>query len=336
MAKEGKENTKDEDLPPLTSGMPPWSALTYVFTVLPVCIPFLPSVDEIDSISQPSIWTKRKFPDLISLQGLAFLRLGMAGIALGLAVFLCLGPGWDVYPNYKPQSKLRRVHIPLKGIGTMCPFTSWSWFLLGVGFLCRGTIALAAHKVAAETETAPEWAVSVLENLWIFRAALILWELSAPFAILVSTVIKYAIWPEAIKGGKPHNLAGFRNQLQHNLNSISILAEATLLGGPPVTFSHLSVAFLMGVIYISFTWTMAVVYFGGKDVGPQYIYWFFDTTLGKTTTIAIVALTAALAFFFVLFSLGVTLLEGGEGDPHLWLNFAFLLIGTHLVCKFKQ
>lgn len=339
MGKDDKENAKEEDLPPLTSGMPPLSAVAYVTTMLPVSIPLLPSLAELDSMSQPSVWAKRKFPELLSLKGLALVRLGMAGIALGLTLYLALiAPGWDVHPNYKPQSKLRRTVIKLRGIGTMCPFTSWSWFLLGLGFLFRGTIALAVHageSAAAVEEAAPEWAAAVLENQNILRLTLILWELSGPFAILVSTVIKYAIWPEAIKGGKPHNLAGFRNQLQHNLNSISVLAEATILGGPPVKFSHLSMAFLMGVVYISFTWTMAVVYFGNKKVGPQYIYWFFDTTLGKTATIAIVALTAALTFFFVVFSLVVTNILGGD-ESSLLLNLAFLVLGTHLVCKFKQ
>ena len=336
-------NEEAEQLPPaLASGMPPWHALAFVTTMLPVSVPFLPSLEEIDSISQPIVWTTRKFPNLISLEGLAFLRLGIAAIAIGVAVYLVvISPGWDVYPNYKPRSGLRRVFIKLRGIGTLCPFTSWSWVLLGVGFFLRGLIALAAAKAEGASDgggDVPEWAVSILEHSNLLRATLITWELSAPFAILVSTVTKYVLWPVAIKGGKPHNLAGVRNQLQHNLNSVSILLEATLLGGPPVKFSHLSVAFVMGIVYISFTWIMAVVYFGDSTVGPQYIYWFFDTTLGKTTTIAIVGLTTALTTFFVVFSLAMSTFLGGGGDepPSLLLNIAFLVVGTHLVCKFRQ
>merc|ERR1711935_849020 len=96
-----------------------------------------------------SVWTHRKFPDLISLKGMAVFRLGVAGVALGLTFYLtAINPGWDVYPNYKPSSKLRRVFIRLQGVGTLCPFTSWCWLILGFGFLTRGLISLAAAVVA--------------------------------------------------------------------------------------------------------------------------------------------------------------------------------------------
>ncbi len=268
---------------------------------------------------------------------MAYLRIGIAAIAIGLMIHLAIGPGWQLYPNYKPSSKLRRVFLRLQGLGTLCPFTSWSWYLLAYGFLGRGVIALAASHIET-AETPPEWAIALLESPWLFRTTLIAWEISAPFAMLVSTVTKYVLWPAAIKGGKPHNLAGFRNQLQHNCNSIWILLEATLLGGPPVKFSHISIAFATGAVYILFTWTMAVVYFGNRHIGPQYIYWFLDTTLGKTTTIAIVGLTVAMSTYFALFSLAVSTFLGGGDDTTLNLvkNVAFWVLGTHLVCKFKQ
>lgn len=339
----GKQ-AKEEKLPPLTTGIPPWHSFAYVATALAVTIPSLPSLEEIDTMSHPSVWTTRKFPGLVSPWGLAMVRLGIAGIALSLTLYLVLiDPGWDVYPNYKPPSKLRRVFIRLQGIGTMCPFTSWSWMILGLGFLCRGILALAEVATAGEAPP-PEWASSVLNNQNILRVTLILWELTGPFAILVSCVVKYVIWPEVIKGGKPHKLAGFRNQLQHNCNSIFALLEVTLLGGMSVEFTHLSLATFVCVIYISFTWIMARLYFGNKTVGPQYIYWFLDTTLEQTTTIALVALTVALMVFFVLFSVVVGMVlgstnteeDGASSPPSLVLNLAFLVIGTFLVCRFKN
>jgi hypothetical protein len=341
-----EKQANEEQLPPLTTGIPPWHSFAYVATALAMTIPSLPSLEEIDAMSHPSVWTTRKFPDLVSPWGLAVVRLGIAGVALSLTLYLVLiDPGWDVYPNYKPRSKLRKVFIRLEGIGTMCPFTSWSWMILGLGFLCRGILAIAAAATADAGEAPPpEWVSSVFDNQNFLRVTLILWELTGPFAILVSCVVKYVIWPEAIKGGKPHKLAGVRNQLQHNCNSMFALLEVTLLGGMSVKFTHLSLATFVCVIYISFTWIMARLYFGNKTVGPQYIYWFLDTTLEQTTTIALVALTVALMVFFVLFSLVVGMVLGytntGEdvasSPPSLVLNLAFLVTGTFLVCKFKN
>jgi len=339
---------EEKELPPLATGIPPWHAFAFLTIVLAICIPFLPSLEEIDALSQPDIWTARKFPDLISLQALAILRLSIAGIALGLTFYLAvICEGWDVFPNYKPHSKLRRVFLRLQGFGTLCPFTSWCWIILGLGFLTRGIIALAAsHSEPAgddDESSPPAWASSVLGNKHLLRATLVLWELTGPFAILVSSVVTYVIWPEVEKGGKPHNLAGVRNQLQHNCNTIFSLLEVTLLGGMPVEFSHLSLAATVGLLYILFTWIMAKLYFGNATtVVPQYIYWFMDTTLEQTTTIAIVVLTLALTSFFALFSVVVRTVLGGGGDesssapPSLVLNLAFLVVGTYLVCKFKK
>ena len=327
----------ETNLPPLASGIPPWPSILFVAMMFPIGMSFLPSLEELDGISQVSVWTNRKFPNLISLQTMAYIRLSIAAIAIGLMIHLAVGPGWQLFPNYKPNSKLRRVFLRLQGFGTLVPFTSWSWYLLAYGFLCRGVIALAAAQML-QPETPPGWAINILNSPWLLRSTLITWELSAPFAMLVSTVTKYVLWPQAIKGGKPHNLAGFRNQLQHNCNAIWILLEATLLGGPPVKFLHISMAFATGAVYMLFTWIMGVVYFGNRKIGPQYIYWFMDTTLGKATTIAIVALTTALSIYFALFSFVMSTLLGGGGDsePNLLLNVAVLVLGTHLVCRFKE
>merc|ERR1712232_115970 len=106
----------------------------------------------------------------------------------------------------------------------------------------------------------PAWAFSVLHNKTLLRATLILWELTGPFAIFVSAVVKYSIWSQILKSGKPHKLASFRNQLQHNCNSIFSLLEVTFLGGIGVLFSHFAIAVLMANIYLNFSWIMGKVY----------------------------------------------------------------------------
>lgn len=352
------DKTKEEQHP-IQSGIPPWHSFAFITALLAIIVPHLPTFDSLDEFATVAILTHRKFPDLMSLQTLGLIRLAIAAIALSLTFYLaCINSGWDVYPNYKPHSKLRRVFIRLEGIGTLCPFTSWCWTILGVGFLCRGILTLAAASVAVvEDQNQRPWWASwasivvdkanvdkyILKNHYFLRATFVLWELTGPFAILVSSVIKYVIWPEVAKGGKPHNLAGVRNQLQHNCNTIFTLLEVTLLGGIPVEFSHLSMATLMGILYIGFTWIMANFYFGNaKTTGPQYIYWFMDTTLGINTTKALAALAFALTLFFVLFSFVIHAFLGGGGgggngeDINLVHNVLFLVVGTFTVCRFKN
>jgi len=286
--------------------------------------------------------TDRKFPDLVTLEMLACIRLAIGIIALSLTLHLLMGAGWALYPNYKPQSKLRHVQLRLEGFGTMIPFTSWAWLILGVGFLFRGTLTAAAIFAAADGvdsgnddndngNNLTRWAKALLNNNWFLRTSLVLWELTGPFAILTSSVITYVIWPQALRGGKPHNLAGMRNQLQHNCNSIFSLVEVSLLGGIPVVFNHLSLATAVGIMFFLFTWTMAVSYHYTPAHGPQYVYWFMDTTLDRTTTVALAALAGALTLFFGLFSFMITI----SGDD-LYANVALVIVVTWLVCKFRD
>ncbi|VEU44306.1 unnamed protein product [Pseudo-nitzschia multistriata] len=341
------DDHKNDVVQPLPTGMPPWHSMTFLATMLSVTIPFLPSSEELDDLSTVETWTHRVYPGLVSLKGLALIRLGTAFVALGLTFYLaCINEGWDVHPNYKPHTKLRRdVCVRLQGIGTLCPFTSWCWTMFGVGFLTRGLVALAACLVEEGGDVlgfAPDEAQRallekhVLQNRALLRTTMVLWEMSAPLAMLVSCVVKYSIWPQVVKGGKPHNLAGIRNQLQHNCNSIFSLLEVTVLGGIPVVFSHLSMATFMGVVYILFTWTMATAYFGDShDKGPQYIYWFMDPTLGNASTAALAVLAFVMTFFYALFAV----LTGAFLDatnPGIVANTLVLLLGSLAVCRFRD
>jgi hypothetical protein len=96
---------------------------------------------------------------------------------------------------------------------------------------------------------------------------------------------------------------------------------------------HLSLATAVGIVYILFSWTMAVTYYGNKEVGPQYIYWFFDTTLGKTTTIALMSLLVALTTFFGIFAGLEQLIEMIGGN--LFTKVAVVVVVSNLVCKFR-
>jgi hypothetical protein len=309
-------------LPPLSSGIPPWHSTAFVAVLAAVTTAHLPSSESLDEMATIEMFTKRVFPHLVSLRSLALIRLAIAAATLSLTIYLIWGKGWDVYANYKPQSKLRREFIKLRGLGTLCPFTSWCWCFLGLAFLLNGCIALAVHNGKED-----------LIRPWFLRTALVLSELSFPFALLVSAAVKYAIWPAVIAGGKPHKLACFRNQMQHNCNSIFALTEVALLGNIEVNFRHLPLATLVGIIYIVFTWIMAVIYYGNKNVGPQYLYWFQDTTLEKTTTLALVALLVALTTFFGMFA-GIEMLIEAVGGT-LFTKVSFVVLLSACVCKFR-
>lgn len=264
---------------------------------------------------------RRLFPNFLSLKVMALIRLLVASCAFSLTIHLIRGNGWDVNPNYKPHSKLRRVFIKLRGLGSLCPFTSWCWLFLGLSFALNGLIALAVDLGHSD-----------LIQPWMLRTALCVWELSAPFSLLVSAVIRWSIWPIVVAGGKPHNLGCFRNQMQHNANSILTLTETALLGGIPVIYTHLALSTLVGVIYILFSWFMGAYMYGEKGDGPQYLYWFFDTTLGRTSTIALVALLFALTASFGIFVGVETLIQRLGGN--LLTNLAIVVGFSGLVCRF--
>lgn len=330
-------------LHPIQSGIPPWHSVFFLTALSSICIPLLPSVEHLDARSSVETWTHRKFPDLVSLRTLAGIRLVTAFVALGSTFYLaCIGDGWPVFANYKPNSKLRREFIRLQGLGTLCPFTSWAWMIFGFGFLTRGAIALAVcllEEGALSDSLALAVEQNLLRNKILLRTTLVLWELTGPLAILVSAVVKYAIWPQVIKGGKPHKLAGVRNQLQHNANSIMSLMEVTLLSGTPIAFSHLSMATVIGCAYVFLTWVTGKFYFGNAEIGPQYIYWFMDTTVGKNTTIALACLAFATTLSYGVSSFVVFAVLGDpstETNPSLWTSILFLLIGTRLVCRFRN
>jgi hypothetical protein len=138
---------------------------------------------------------------------------------------------------------------------------------------------------------------------WLFRITLILWEIAAPCALLVSAVVTYAIWPATLKKlGHGGVLTTPASLLQHNANIGMALMEVALLGGLPVHMRHLSLPILFGVTYIFFTWSIRNVW-NHPNGGSAFLYFFLDTTLGATTTtMAIFALLAALVLFYTIFS----------------------------------
>ena len=118
-----------------------------------------------------------------------------------------------------------------------------------------------------------------------------------------------------LAGGKPHNLSAWRNQFMHNINSVYALSEMALLGGLPMEMRHISLPCMVGCFYVLFTWCSCRLHGANQpDDGPQYIYWFMDTTLGKASTIALLALLTVLCTSFATFLAVKQFVEWIEGN----------------------
>mmetsp|Transcript_1144 Transcript_1144/g.1239 ORF Transcript_1144/g.1239 Transcript_1144/m.1239 type:complete len:367 (-) Transcript_1144:185-1285(-) len=339
---------KDQkELYPLHSGLPPWHTLVLLVVGLLLFVPNLPTLESIDEYATVDILTNRKFPTYLSLWGLGMVRLSIGGMALASTIYLILFGKFDVDPGYlKSKSKLRNIGtLKVQGFGTLCSFSSLSWLILGVGFLLRGILCIALYRVQQQQQdsTTTTTAVTmmkeyVVQNAWFLRMTFLLWELTGPFAMLTSSVAKYLIWPMAIKSKRKHNLTGYTNQLQHNGNSILSLCEVALWGDTiPVVWTHVSIATTFGCLYFLFTWITAKYYFGSpQSSGPQYIYFCMDTTLGAITSIAMVGLCGIMTVLYLVFAGVIQLLDQNTNEESVVANIVFVVIGTALVCKFRE
>lgn len=215
--------------------------------------------------------------------------------------------------------------IEMRGIRTQLPFTSWAWNLLGVSFAWNGvTCLLLATTTNANDSVSP----------WVLRCSLVLWEMAAPSALLVSCVIRYAIWPRLLKssGVDTTQIKSPMVLIWHNANVIMVLLEVSLLGGLPIVQSHFGVAPLFGIGYIIFSWYM--IPYWNNDAGPQFIYFFFDTTLGWTTSLALLILLAVLMGFYALFGVLDHVLSHLQGG--LLVHVLAMILVASLVCRFRD
>jgi len=284
----------------LQSAPPPWHSVTLIACIALYFVHRLPSWEQLDEVATIATFCHYE-PWIGSVWALGLCRLIVAISIWGTTWHVVSGPGWTVFTKFKPASKLKRnTAITLKGVKTLFPFTSWSWNLLGFSYLLNGVMALS---VAIFGKEGAWWLHDLIPNNGLLRLALIVWETAAPCAILVSTVIRYAIWEMVLhsKDGNTDGLKSFRNMMMHNANSVYVLLEVALLGGLPVRFEEISLAPLFGVCYVLFTWFMTHRW-TDPEHGPQFIYYFMDTTMGKVTSISLLALLCALLVFYFLFA----------------------------------
>jgi hypothetical protein len=292
---------------PLTSAPPPSHTVAVFVLILSLFVAHLPSWENIDEIAVVETFTHVVFPHVIDVYTLLYVRLAIALVIAFVSLYLVflLDGGWEQTTSYLPGSKLIMTPNRLSGLQTMFPFTSWAWNLLGLSFGLNTYIGFAA---TAGYSVSP----------WLLRSAVILWEISAPFTLLVAAVVRYAIWPGVLRAnGQTKELKSWRNKLMHNGNVLFAVLEVAVLGGLPLRWSHFTLAPIVGCVYVVFSWCM-VTSWNTPDHGPQFIYFFFDTTLpGNTPTFVLLVLALVMTIFYAIFCGCQSFLSGDSLLVHL-------------------
>jgi len=315
----------------LASAPPPWHSVALLGLFTAIFAYYLPSLDTIDDVATVDTFTKRSFPDLVSIGLLGTIRALIAG-SIWVTSFhtAVIDNGWQQTTTYLEGSKLKMVPNTLSGIKTMMPFTSWAWNLLGASFTLSAYIALkVAFSEGRQEEGGPTF------DPWTLRCALLLWEISAPFTLLVAAVVRYAIWPGVLKAKEStNNLKHGRNVMMHNMNVLFAVTEQALLGGVPVLWRHVSLGPLVGCAYVLFSWCMTHRWNDSSKHGPQFIYFFFDTTIGRTASIALVVLLLVLMGAYGTFVVTEEILTFVDGG--VLAHFAFVALVCAVTMRFRD
>lgn len=238
--------------------------------------------------------------------------------------------------NYLKGSKLRSIPVDFSGIKSQAFFTSWCWNILGLSFLLSGLTTLYIDQQIMSTNSTEEEIMHMISSKshmkYILRATVLSFEVAAPLSMLVSAVVRYALWPKALAGNGTDELKQTHILIQHNANVIMSLIEVGLLGGLECRFMDIAVAPIFGIVFVLFSWSMKNQWLETGEA--QLPYFFLDTTMGKFTSIALLVLLFALTLFYAIFVLvdDLILMLGGGIFTH-----AAVVVGiSSLVCRFKD
>jgi len=310
--------------PTLPSAPPPVHSVIFVAISGIALFHSLPSLHDIDQVATIQTFTSAVLDndDQQHPACLAVVRLIFGLFVLITTITRVLGKGMAPQPTYLPKSKLKAAPLALVGLRTLASFTLWMWVLLGICFMLTGSIPLL-HAIDRSDLISP----------WHLRLALLSFEVSAPCAFLVSTVVKYALWPHALKSnGNTEPFKTFYGLITHNCNVLFVAIEVCLLGGLPVELSHFAVGPLVGLVYVLFSWWMSTRW--DRDNGPQFLYFFLDTTLGWSTTFALAALLVVLLAYYAIFSAIDDVLEHLDGG--LAVHVLTTVAASCLACRFRD
>mmetsp|Transcript_16550 Transcript_16550/g.47647 ORF Transcript_16550/g.47647 Transcript_16550/m.47647 type:complete len:320 (-) Transcript_16550:254-1213(-) len=308
----------------LDKAPPPAHSVLVVATMIVAFLATLPSLESIDEHATVEAFTTTHFESM-STATLAFVRLSFALFGFATTVFQIMRDEIEIVPAYKRRSKLKKPDKwVVGGLRTHGFFTQWSWLLMWTSFALSGSIAYLSSSGRED------W---VRRNPWLLRAALLMFETAAPTEFMVAAVVKYAIWPQVLANGRPTDgLRKTRALIMHNACIFMILTEVALLGNIPIKLEHFSVAPLFGIVYVLFAWFMSDKW-RPKEDGPQFLYFFLDTTLGSETSISLLALLLVLTSFFVMFWF---VDDGVVHIPGVLERVVVICALSSLVCRFHD
>ncbi|KAL7570048.1 hypothetical protein ACA910_017086 [Epithemia clementina (nom. ined.)] len=317
------------------SAFPPWHSIAFVAGTLAWCIHHLPTLQSLDEIANNETLLNVVFPEYLTALQVGVIRVLFGLIMLGDSIYQFIFGYWDHVTEYAPESQLQPVKIPFRGVYysgsvfrgslTLSYFTFWAWVLEGITFLIIGGIPIWIQV----------W--NVEPSPWIYRFGIAFWEISAPASMLVSVVVKYILWSLALRSGNETNLNLLRHPMtlvEHNFNFIACIVEVTLLGGLPIRYIDVPFTLLFGLLYVLFSY-WAREYWIDPCHGPQFLYPFFDTTIGRQHTASLLGLLLSLSLFHVLFCwLDHFLIETLRGG--LLNHVIAIAVLTFLVCRFRD
>ena len=173
--------------------------------------------------------------------------------------------------------------------------------------------------------------------------------------MLVSIIVTYVLWPEFLKKRGPEGTGRYKHWpvlVTHNINALLAWTEIIFLGKIPILGKHIMFSPVMGLIYVFFSSFMSKRWKGKKskekeedDVGPQFVYFFLDTTLpGYQTSYCLMGLLSVLLFFYGMLSIlqqhlfhnGNMQYLFGEGDMLVVGRMLIFGILNFMVCRVKD
>jgi len=176
-----------------------------------------------------------------------------------------------------------------------------------------------------------------------------------PGAMLVSIIVTYILWPEFLKKRGSEGTGRYKHWpvlVMHNINAFLAWSEIIFLGKIPILGKHIMFSPVMGLIYIFFSSFMSKRWKGKQskekeedDAGPQFVYFFLDTTLpGYQTSCCLLRLFSLLLFFDGFLSLlQQHFFHNGNlqylfGEGNMLVVGRMLIFGAlnYMVCRIKD
>ncbi len=160
--------------------------------------------------------------------------------------------------------------------------------------------------------------------VFVVMATLVLFEISYPMSLLVTTVVTFVLVPVALRNDYPvARMFRFRPQMMHNVNVV-MMQLAMLMAPPPVTFWHLPYTVLFGCSYAIFSW----VWFSRTGM---FYYFFLDYRRPR----AVFAYLGLFATLLVFYGVGYLVAAVARQEAGRWWTYPCIMLATLGITRFR-